>query len=395
MIFNSLGSNYNFGFSLKALFGGGGFLNQERLKKYLSNKYQGKAVLLYKGREAILLALKLLNLPKGSLVAINGYTCYAVYQPIAEIGLTPLYLDLPKTALNFSVQSLLEASEENPNLKVVIIQNTLGYPCEIEEIAEICKQKNLILIEDLAHSAGTFYKNGQQAGSVGDFVVLSFGQDKIIDAVSGGALIIRNQKYFDNSIEAAKVSLKQRLKDRFYPEFTWKIRTYYGIGVGKLQHKLLNALGWLSKPLGAKEKIVLHEQPGWYANLALNRFENLKTEIAHRRKLAEIYATSLDKKFLIPDAVEKINLSTNLRFPILVEKRAELINFLKANGLHLSDVWYDAPVAPKKYLEFSDYDAQCPQAEEFSARMLNLPTHINVSIKQAQKIASLINSWSH
>lgn len=392
MIFNSLGSNYNFSFAMKALFGGGNNADQVKLEKYLAEKYSGKAALLYKGREAIALALRLLNLPKGSAVAINGYTCYAVYQPIVEAGLKVEYLDIEENSLHFSAQGLHRAVENNPQIKVVIIQNTLGYACDIEGIAEVCKQKNIILIEDLAHSAGTICKNGREAGSFGDFVVLSFGQDKIIDAVSGGALIIKNKKYQDVSgNKFFPVALKQRLVDRFYPNFTWKIRTNYAVGVGRVDHWILKKLGWLAKPMGDKEKIVLHSLPGWYCRLVLSRFKNLPAEITHREKIAGIYSGSLDKKLLLPNL--QVSKSTNLRFPILVKDRQALISHLKTQGIHVSDIWYDAPIAPKKWTAYTDYKGQCREAEKISQMMLNLPTHINVSEKQAVKISSEINLW--
>ena len=184
-IFNSLGSNYNFGFVLKALFSKGG----KDLKAFLEKKYYGKATILYKGREAIELALK--DLPKTSFVAINGFTCFAVYGAIKKAGMQVEYLDIEKGDLNFSAKTLDQKLRNNPKIKAVIIQNTLGYPCDIENISKICKEKKIILIEDLAHSIGARYENGEEAGMIGDFVVLSFSQDKMIDSVSGGALIER------------------------------------------------------------------------------------------------------------------------------------------------------------------------------------------------------------
>ncbi len=186
-IFNSLGSNYNFGFAIRALFASN---NDKKLKAFLEEKYQGKATLLCKGRQAIELALKKTNLSEGT-VAINGFTCFAVYEAIKKAGLDVEYLDIAKDDLNFSAKTLEKHLEKNQKIKVVIIQNTLGYPCDIERISQLCKKKKVILIEDLAHSVGTRYSNRQEAGTVGDFVVLSFSQDKMIDTVTGGALIER------------------------------------------------------------------------------------------------------------------------------------------------------------------------------------------------------------
>jgi len=194
-IFNSLGSNYNFKYVLRSLFSDGHEQNR-KLINLLQEKYGGKTILTYKGREALALALKILNLPKESCIAINGFTCYAVYKAIHEVGLIPICLDLEEknSDLNFKPVTLEKSLGENKNIKVVVVQNTLGYPCDIEKIAQICHKKNIFLIEDLAHCVGTRYSDGKEAGAVGDFVTLSFSQDKIIDSVSGGALVIRNKK---------------------------------------------------------------------------------------------------------------------------------------------------------------------------------------------------------
>ena len=393
-IFNSLGSNYNFSFSIKALFAGNEPKYSQELEKYLESKYQGKAVLLYKAREAIFLALKILNLPKGSVVAINGYTCYAVYKAIADAGYKIEYLDITKGDLNFSAQTFTDALENNPAIKVLIIQNTLGYPCDIASIEKICQERGIVLIEDLAHSIGAVYGNGKEAGTVGDFTVLSFSQDKMIDAVSGGALIVRNKKYQNFSTpDFANVNYKQQIMDRWYPDLTFEIRTNYKFGLGKLTHKIYKSLGMLSKPMGNLDSISLHKLPAWYCGLVLHQFKNLGNNLEHRKEIAKVYAGALDPKILVQNLLSQINNASNLRFPILVDNRAALISYLKNQGVYVSDIWYDAPMAPEKYMSLTDYKHQCPEAEMVSKKMLNLPTHININKTQAEVVAKKINTW--
>src|SRR3989344_5693770 len=132
-IFNSLGSNYNFEFVTQAIFSVNNKANNLKLISYLENKYQGKVTLVYKGREAIERALNVLDLPKNSVVAINGFTCFAVYKAIKNAGQDIEYIDTNDLDLNFSAESLKVKLQKNPKIKVVIIQNTLGYPSEIEE----------------------------------------------------------------------------------------------------------------------------------------------------------------------------------------------------------------------------------------------------------------------
>mgnify|MGYP001600703278 FL=1 len=379
-IFNSLGSNYNLKYVLKSLFSNAIGQNQ-KLKNFLEEKYQGKVILTYKGREALTLALAILNLPKESCVAINGFTCYAVYKAVEKAGLTPICLDLGEknTDLNFAPETLEKILKENKNIKAVAVQNTLGYPTDIEKIVKICREKNIILIEDLAHCVGAEYRNGKEAGSMGDFVALSFSQDKVIDAVSGGALVIRNKKYLSLENFQFKEPANQ-MRDRMYPLFTYKIRSLYDLGLGKILHFILKKLNLLSKPM--QEGLYnFCSLPNWYCNLALLEFDNLPKQLNHRREIAEIYAKNLNKKILNPNIVGKISISSNLRFPIFVENRKKLIQFLKESNIFISDIWYD-DVAP-----------ECPNAVEISRIILNLPTHINTTQRDALKISERINEW--
>jgi perosamine synthetase len=384
MIFNSLGSNYDFKFVIQSLFSVGGRKDGDLLRSSLADKYGGEIVLLYKNREAIKLALNLLNLPGGSGVGINGFTCYVVYQAIKEAGLAPVYLDIEKNDLNFSFDTLRKSND----IKALIVQNTLGNPCGIEKISNYCRENGIYLIEDLAHSVGVKYNNEKEVGTVGDFVTLSFSQDKIIDAVSGGALIIRNKKFRNliNQYKFINVDIRQRIKDRFYPLLTYLIRKTYFMGLGRLLHFVLKKLNFLSQPMGTEKEIAFHKLPDWYSKLVLNQLDNFKEVQNHRNSIARIYSGMIDAKAKAP-------FGGSIRFPILADKRSELIKFLREWGIYISDIWYDAPVAPKKYLKLTDYSGQCPNSEEVSKKILNLPTHINVSKDEAKRVSNKINIW--
>lgn len=377
ILFNSLGSNYDLDSVFKALLTQNNKKYKTELEQHLSKKFNGKTLLTYKGRQAIEIALKLLNLPEESTVAINGFTCFAVYQAIVNAGLKAAFIDIEKGDLNFSPKQLENTLAKNPKIKVVIIQNTLGYPAEIQRIAAICKKNDIFLIEDLAHSVG---------GKFGDFVTLSFSQDKLIDAVSGGALIIKNKKYNVKNLEQ-----KDSIKDRFYPLFTYIIRNTYTFGLGKLIHTILKTLNLLSKPMDNNTKPSAIAP--WYCSLAKKGFDDSDRDIDHRKKIASVYSQNLDKKVLMPKLVADIANSTNLRFPIIVRNRVGLINFLKKQGIFVSDIWYDAPIAPKKYISQTNYNHECPNAEIVSETILNLPTHKCVCEKEAEKISEYVNQW--
>lgn len=379
-VFNSLGSNYNFNFVVKSLFPKDAKKLKAVLLGLLKKRYNGEVVLTYKGREALTLALQLSKLPKASAVAINGFTCLAVYNAVEEAGYRVELLENEKEDLNFSAKILEEKLKENPKIKAVIIQNTLGYPCKMQDIYKICRENNLILIEDLAHCVGTRYEDGTEAGTVGDFTCLSFSQDKMIDAISGGALIIRNKKYKNLPLNLGRVSSYRQILDRAYPFFTYLIRKTYDARLGKLLHFLLKISSLLSKPSvsGYYKKYAL---PDWYLPLAVLEFSKLDSNLSHRKKISEIYKDNINAKLFYKTIASNIELSSNLRFPIFVTNRKSLVRYLASHKIYVSDIWYTS-VSP-----------DLVSAKDTALKILNLPTHINVSEKEAKYISDRINSW--
>ena len=386
-IFNSLGSNYDLADATRILLSWGGNDKQLELTRYLESRYGGDATLVYKGRDALKLAFG--ALPEKGKIAFNGYTCLAVYESITACGHTPLYLDIAEGSLDFSFETLRNAVETHSDIKAVVVQNTLGIPCDIAPIATLCRERGIPLIEDLAHSIGATYSSGEEVGTIGDFVILSFSQDKVVDAVSGGALVVRNKAYAVHvATPTARVSFGQQLKDRLYPILTWKIRMAYTLGFGRPYHAFIRALGILTSPFG--REYPPRVLPGWYCGNILRQFKALEHVAAQRKAIADMYTLGLNKDLQLTFDTSK---ATNLRFPILVQGRDRLIGYLKERGVHVSDIWYDAPIAPQKYMHRAAYAGECPQAEKVSSMMLNLPTHQNVAPSDAQKIVTLVQEW--
>lgn len=387
-VFNSLGSNYTKLFII-ASFGFGTKKDTRDLKKILHDTYDAQTIqLTFKGREAITLLLRQLELPAGSGVAINGFTCYAVYEAIEAAGLKPVYLDIEESELNFTPESLEAALKQEKNVKAVIVQNTLGTLSDVPAIKKICDHQKIALIEDLAHSIGLNYANNQLAGTVADFSMLSFSQDKVVDGVSGGAAIFKHERDIIPT-KWAKVSLRTRLRSRIYPFSSWLIRRTMAMGLGRAILRFMKAAHLLSRPMsGLAGKV--HILPSWYCGLAVKSFNSLESTLEHRKKIAEIYRKNLPNDLLLKHHDNNIY----LRFPILVNKRTGLIKQLRKSSFYLSDTWYDAPIGPKKYLDKTDYKTgSCPNAEAVAAKIVNLPTHVNINEEQAKQLAEKVKNW--
>lgn len=390
VVFNSLGSNYSLPFvakSLAQLLSNGEKAEVKELEKTLSKTFQGKAYAFYKGRQAIEFCLRYFSIGKGDCVLTQAFTCWAVEEGIGKSGAKPVFVDTGKISFNLSVKSLERAFQGAKGVKALIVQHTFGYAADVDKLSRWCDKKNIILIEDLAHSFGAKDRKGRQLGTLSDAVILSFGRDKIVDAVSGGACIIKNKpkNLSFKPINKRKVPFKIVLQDLFYPLVTWFIRNTYYFEIGKFIHFFLRSSGFL---LSATESRItfISELPASLATLAIYKLSKLPRELGHRKKIAQVYFKHLKK--YTPLSLVDIESASNLRFPILVKNPSLLISCLKNNNIYVSDRWYKNAVDYGSLKVNSLYKkGSCPNAELLAKRIVNLPTHISIDRDTAEYIS--------
>lgn len=395
-IFNSLGSNYSLSFA--GLAGQQLFKsqpkNKELLREKLEKDWSSRVILTAKGRDAIELALKNLNLQPGDQVLTQAFSCMALEKAIERAGFDPIFVDCPAGRLNPSTLQLKQALEQADRAKAVIVQHSLGYPAEIDQIKQFCLEQGLYLIEDLAQAYGAKDLQREQLGVDADCLVLSFGKDKILDAIQGGAVIAPKLSL---SEEKLKVKFKRSsiYRDLVYPLLTWFIRKTHWIGLGRLVHSVAKKLDLMPSSV-MTEVDEVSALPGEFATLALTRLQKLDQQLAHRTKLAHIYYNQLksNKNLKIPVTRDQIRHGTNLRFPVLVKNPSQLVEFLAKKGIYLSDRWYQKPSDSGSLKLSSSYQAgSCPHAEKLTKRMVNLPTHQAVQTDDVLHISQLINQF--
>jgi perosamine synthetase len=391
-IFNSLGSNYSFSFalaSLQQLF----FSSKEDLKKLehsLEKEFNGTAFLFYKGRDAIEFAVRVLECKKDEAVLTQAFTCHAIEEAIVRAGVQTVYVDLEHDSFNPSVETLQKAVKENKNIvpKALIIQHTLGVPAEITQIQKWCHQQKVTLIEDLAQAYGGTSVEGKELGAYGEIVICSFGRDKVVDAVAGGAVIFKRSEDIERAKKlyaeiGSQLPLFVLSKDMTYPVLTWFIRNTLNMGIGKLLFKVAKMSGWLTSPIAAPTT-TMKKMPPAHAHLALRQLETTKEQLSHRSEIAEIYNAALPNK-------TDISHSSNLRYSLLVKDPDQLTKKLTRKNIFLTDRWY------RKAVDFGSLNKKtvytqgsCPNAEKLAQHIVNLPTHVGINATDAQRIITAI-----
>ena len=136
---------------------------------------------------ALLQALKNLGrLKQGAKVGFSALTWSTNTMPIIQMGFEPIALDCEIATLNVSTNKILERLDQ-VNLDAIFLTNVLGFVDDIAEIRNLCKTKNIILLEDNCESLGTKIAN-ELTGNFGLASTFSFFVAHHMSTIEGGMI---------------------------------------------------------------------------------------------------------------------------------------------------------------------------------------------------------------
>ncbi len=170
-----------------------------------------RAVVCVSGTNALHMALMLAGVERDDEVLTQSLSFIATCNAISYIGAHPVFIDVDYDTMGLSPAALREWLEKHTvkdagnvlrnkstgrRVKSVVPMHTFGHPCRIDEIASICDEYCLELVEDAAESIGSFYK-GKHTGTFGRIGAISFNGNKTITTGGGGMLLFNDEKLAD------------------------------------------------------------------------------------------------------------------------------------------------------------------------------------------------------
>lgn len=346
------------------------------------------AVTFNSGRSAFFALLKAFGIGKGDEVLVQAFTCVAVPNSVLWAGAKPVFVDIDDS-FNLDPQDL--EKKITSKTKAIVVQHTFGIPAQIDELVALAQKHNLILIEDCAHSLGATYLSaqagkGKKIGTLGDAAFFSFGRDKVVSSVWGGAATI-SKKHKVQSEKLENYQKKIPMPGNFWifgqlmhPIAFSIILTLYDVIIGKVLLVLLQKLRLLSLPVYKEEKVggkpndFPAKYPNALAKLLIHQLAKLDTYNRTRKHTASYYWNSLQSHKGIT-ATTLLGGAMYLRYPILVDKPKEIIAHLKQRGILLGN-WYHHVIDPTdvSLKEIGYIGGSCPKAEYIAAHIVNLPT---------------------
>lgn len=151
------------------------------------------AVALATGTAALHLAMKFAGVRPGDEVLCSDLTFSASVNPVVYEGGVPVFVDSEYETWNMDPEALEKAFELHPGAKVVVLAHLYGTPAKLDDILEVARRYEAVVIEDAAESLGATYK-GTQTGVFGDCGCISFNGNKIITGSSGGMLLTDDER---------------------------------------------------------------------------------------------------------------------------------------------------------------------------------------------------------
>lgn len=181
-----------------------------------------RAVVCVSGTNALHMALLLAGVERHDEVLTQALTFIATCNAISYIGAHPVFIDVDRCTMGFSPDAMRNWLVKNAEMKngacynkrtgccvkACVPMHTFGHPVRIEELAQICEEYHIELIEDAAESIGSLYK-GRHTGTLGKVGVISFNGNKTITTGGGGMLLFNDEKlaaYAKHLTTQAKIS---------------------------------------------------------------------------------------------------------------------------------------------------------------------------------------------
>lgn len=164
------------------------------------------AIATVNGTAALHVALQLVGVQRGDEVISQALTFIATCNALSYTGAHPVFVDVDRDTMGMSPAALQTFLAEHVELRdgqawnrrsgrriaACVPMHTFGLPCRIAEIAEICAEWGIALVEDAAESLGS-YVGERHTGTFGLFGTLSFNGNKVI-TTGGGGMIITNDE---------------------------------------------------------------------------------------------------------------------------------------------------------------------------------------------------------
>jgi dTDP-4-amino-4,6-dideoxygalactose transaminase len=313
------------------------------------------------GTDAILLALRALDIGRGDEVITTPFTFFATAGTIHNVGATPVFVDIEPAAFNISPEAV--AAARTSRSRAVIPVDLFGQMAPIERIAAAVP--GLPLIEDAAQSIGARRKidgNWTMAGERATIGTFSIFPSKNLGGFGDGGMLVTQDAAIAERLRRLRVH--GGAKQYFHDEVGYNSRLD-ALQAAVLSAKLPHLAGWSGKR---------RENAAWYAAAFADLVEQ----------------GDITVPYVAPENESIFNQYT-LRVP--GGRRDALQAALKAAGIG-SSIYYPLPLHLQPCFAYLGYaEGQCPESERAAKEVLSLPIFPELTRGQLDEVAAAVHTF--
>ncbi|HVP37949.1 MAG TPA: DegT/DnrJ/EryC1/StrS family aminotransferase [Candidatus Saccharimonadales bacterium] len=305
------------------------------------------------GTDALLLALKALDIGPGDEVIVPTFTFFATAGAVHNVGATPVFVDIEPDTWNLDPAGLERAL--TPRTRAVIPVHLYGQCADMDRILELCRPRGIAVIEDAAQSIGSEHR-GRRAGSMGTLGCFSFFPSKNLGAMGDGGMVTVRE---DEALaERVRLLRSHGAKPKYF-------------------HKLVGTNSRLDELQAAILRVKLRHLDAWTAG---------------RQKNARRYDELLRGVVTTPKALPHARHIYN-QYVIQLEGRDALQTLLKERGIG-HEIYYPLCLHQQEcFAHLPSRNASLPAAERAAREVLALPVYPELPPESLQLVADAVQEF--
>lgn len=161
---------------------------EEEVARYCGRRY---AVGVASGTDALILALRAVNIGPGDEVIVPSFTFIATADTVSLLGGTPVFVDIERDTFNIDPEKIEQ--KITSRTRAIVPVHLYGHAADMDPIMAIAKRHELKVIEDNAQAIGATYK-GKKTADFGDIGCLSFFPSKNLGGYGDGGMVVTDSE---------------------------------------------------------------------------------------------------------------------------------------------------------------------------------------------------------
>lgn len=346
---------------------------EKEFANYIGVKH---AISVGNGTDALVLALKSMGIGKGDEVITTPFTFFATAETISAVGATPVFVDVDKETFNIDITKIEE--KITSKTKAIMPVHIFGQSADMDEVNEIAKKYNLLVIEDACQAIGGKYK-GRKVGSLADVACFSFFPTKNLGCAGDGGMIVTDNDEIATIAKALRTHGSGENGQRAYNlinNINEEVKTVDGAN-----DTVYNPLKYYNYLIGYNTRLDAIQ-----AAILAVKIKEIDNWNAKRREIVSLYNEALQNNDLVTPVAKDYNEHVYHMYILQSENREEILRKLKEAGIS-TGVYYPIPLHLQKvYKDLGYKEGDMPVAEYLSHRTFAIPVYPELTQEQVDYI---------